>query len=216
MPCNKNTPACLKSNDVIGDIPECCRANLKNLLKGLAIIFNKSGLRWWLDWGGLLGLIRDGRLIAYDKDLDFGLFYEDLAEINKLSVVIDAYGYKYCDKECKGLHGKIETNHPRVFFSQVNSLFADICLWKQDNEDYYNIISHVSTDLRVNICKKFFYDNLQTIDFEGVTIKIPADPLTYLEMRYGPNWRTPDPKFYENGGYQVRIKQLRKFEIKNL
>lgn len=45
-------------------------ANFQNLI-------NKSGLRWWLDSGSLLGLVRDNRFLKHDHDIDIGILYDN-------------------------------------------------------------------------------------------------------------------------------------------
>ena len=40
-------------------------------------IFNKLGIKFWLDWGTLLGAVREGKIIEWDHDVDLGLMAED-------------------------------------------------------------------------------------------------------------------------------------------
>ena len=40
------------------------------LMKVVCEIFENHKLHYWFDFGGLLGIIRDGKLISYDHDID--------------------------------------------------------------------------------------------------------------------------------------------------
>lgn len=46
--------------------------------------FTGTGLRYWLDSGTLLGLVRDGELLPADRDLDFSVWAEEEAKIRTL------------------------------------------------------------------------------------------------------------------------------------
>lgn len=44
---------------------------VKNL-KEIKEVFDKYGIKYWLDMGTLLGAVRDGKIIEWDKDIDLG------------------------------------------------------------------------------------------------------------------------------------------------
>ncbi len=41
--------------------------------------FDNAGVRLWMDQGSLLGLVRDGKWIPWDPDIDLGVWRDDLA-----------------------------------------------------------------------------------------------------------------------------------------
>lgn len=43
----------------------------KNLME-VKEILGKLGIKYWLDWGTLLGAVRDGKIIEWDHDIDLG------------------------------------------------------------------------------------------------------------------------------------------------
>ena len=45
-------------------------------------IFDKQGIEHWLDWGTLLGAIRDGKRIEWDHDVDLGIMESDFKKID--------------------------------------------------------------------------------------------------------------------------------------
>lgn len=214
MPCDRTTRSCIESIKNVKPLPECCQEHLTVMTKRLAAIFNNAGLHYWLDWGSLLGIIRDGKLIPYDKDIDFSIFYKDLPLLKKLVGQINKKHF-FCPRACLGYARQIESSGPRVFYSKINHTFSDIFMWKQFSKkqyaNYYNLYDAGKNI--TNMCPKTFFDNLSSVEFEGITIKTPSNTEKYLELRYGPNWRTPDPHFYKNGGHAIRRKQMAKYKI---
>ena len=53
------------------------------LLKTIDIL-NQKRIKYWLDAGTLLGIIRDGDLIPWDYDADLGILADSAAEIMNL------------------------------------------------------------------------------------------------------------------------------------
>ena len=49
--------------------------------------------------------------------------------------------------------------------------------------------------------EKYFLE-LKEIEFHGNKVKIPSDTDSYLQHRYGPNWKTPDSQFNQTGKWK--------------
>lgn len=54
---------------------------LKENLKEIKEIFDKHGIRYWLDWGTLLGAVRDGKILEWEHDIDFGTMNDSWEKI---------------------------------------------------------------------------------------------------------------------------------------
>jgi len=53
---------------------------LKNL-RELKEVFNEFGIKYWLDFGTLLGAVRDRKLIEWDHDIDLGMWDNDRGQV---------------------------------------------------------------------------------------------------------------------------------------
>lgn len=72
----------------IDNLDDLEKANNKNFdnkeeihienLREIKEIFDKFNIKFWLDWGTLLGAVREGKIIEWDHDVDLGLMAEDL------------------------------------------------------------------------------------------------------------------------------------------
>ena len=49
---------------------------------------------WWLDYGALLGVVRGGTLIPYDKDIDATCLAQDMFKLHSLEPHLQKYGIK--------------------------------------------------------------------------------------------------------------------------
>lgn len=57
-------------------------------------VLNNSEIGYWLDSGTLLGLMRDGRLLPGDRDLDIGIWEEDLTTLPRLEAAMRRLNYR--------------------------------------------------------------------------------------------------------------------------
>lgn len=143
---------------------------------------NKYKLDFVIIFGGLLGLIRDGDLIAHDTDLDVMCFTEAPHWKDNYK-----FGYVIEDMEKKGF---LVTDRKFVPWHDIGFVRdgEKIEIWmftEIDNEKIYDQV--------VRFPKHFFYP-LEEIDFLGTKFKIPNHPKDFLKYTYGSTWETPNPK----------------------
>jgi hypothetical protein len=79
MPCTKETPRCANARDYTQDLPECCRSHIREMMRVCADVLRAHGVTWWIDYGSLLGLVRNPMtgqppgILHHDKDADCGI-----------------------------------------------------------------------------------------------------------------------------------------------
>lgn len=148
----------------------------QNLLS-LKEIMDKHRITFVFIFGGLLGLIRENRLLPWDNDVEFACFFDDHRKMKPIVEEMKAKGFYVPDRNECPLH-----DH---FFIRGGE---KIELWwfvKIDNEWVY--------DNSIRYPVKFF-DTLEEIEFLDKKWKIPSNPKEFLKITYGKTWIVPNPK----------------------
>ena len=61
--------------------PLCVHKSMKNQLQTFSKICKKDNITFWLDYGTLLGAVRNNKFIPWDYDFDVGIFFEDVDRV---------------------------------------------------------------------------------------------------------------------------------------
>ena len=165
---------------------------MKNMLLKTIDIFNEKGLKYWLEAGTLLGILRDGDLIPWDYDADIGIPADSADDIMKLRLdFLPNYLIKRRRIKSPWIPGDmrvIKVKTPWEKIRQINFHVDLFCVYSvQDKYRWIdsNALKHVD---------RKFYDTLSTIEWEGRTINIPNHAEEYLSLRYG-NWQVPERNY---------------------
>ena len=138
--------------------------------------FDEIGARAFLISGTLLGLIREGGIIGWDKDIDVGIFTEECPE--------DLEGFFQRHKQFR--LGRVDLSSDRLRAVHRNGTAIDIFPHYREG----GLRWHDGTATR-------WWNTefgLKQTEFLGVQQYIPDDPERYLDENYG-DWRTPEPNF---------------------
>jgi phosphorylcholine metabolism protein LicD len=167
-------------------------------------ILDELGLDYWLCNGTLLGLVRDGELIPWDGDLDFGLGHlEDRAAIRRafesrgMIVQDDGSGSDYLTFIFMGT--KVDLN---FFAPQGDEM---VTLWKvPKNSGWIRYIVAICSRMRLPIASIQCLWALEgyaqpttalfplgEATFYGKSMSVPRTPEVILEYTYGSEWKTP-------------------------
>ncbi len=168
------------------------------LLRNSCEILEDLGIHYWLDFGTLLGLIRENKLIDWDKDMDLSFRYESDEKIQEM---ISALGKQYKVKSLppsirpdswdlgkyrtiKAFHqhfGLIRSNLHLDFFTQYRGQYEN-----QSDPSYRSVIVGLNNEIPAS-----YVDKLDSFTFEGHEYAIPNHVEDFLALRYGADWRTP-------------------------
>jgi len=158
----------------------------KEILLKIADILDEVGIPFYLMQGTALGAYRDGGFAPTERDIDFGILYENLH--GKVRSLLDAlkrgkFNYETFAKPF---------NHPRTIVVSKRNVHADLVSvfrWK----DYRVNATPISTNFEPYclIHKAHLLENYQDVEVFGRTFKIPSPIEEYLETEYGPEWRIP-------------------------
>lgn len=197
---------------------------LAKLMKFLAATFEEEGLKYWLDFGSLLGMVRNGKLIEHDHDVEMSIFEEDLPKLVALREKIRKQKYKLDYKDLSVEHPKWKW--PQIRLPKSKELDVEIMAYRawppRDGDESKCVkVRGYSARHRALIAPREFFAELDSIEYEGVNIAIPSKVEEYLHLRYGPNWKTPNPNFYRDGYkigskvYHMRVELLVDYLVKN-
>jgi hypothetical protein len=178
-------------------------------------------VNYWLDSGSLLGIVRDGKLIDSDGDIDIGIWENDLANFDEFSNVLSDAGYKirkcyYKEKiiKCKLMHFDsinrvIDINifrklgshswciQPIEMFDELTIIQRKIytklfTVYKNKEKSYYDKFPF-SRVLKFGCwwVPTHYFSETKYLNVNTECLVVPYDEEAYLKLRYG-EWRIPN------------------------
>lgn len=165
------------------------------MLADVTRLLGKIGVRYGLDGGTLLGIVREDRLLPWDDDMDLFVPEDQLPRLEARLYRFRLAGYKVSVKKARHSLGSIQAGSVRLikirsrkYLFWRGDLLMDLFIKYASGERYEWIVGdenavHKSVDGR-------FYRSLRTLLFRGVEYAVPAETDAYLAARYG-EWRTP-------------------------
>ncbi len=203
------------------------KKNRDDAIKLLSIVtntLNKYNIAYYLDFGTLIGAIRDNSLIPWDDDIDISLLNEDdykkmpdvLNEIHKVHK-LRTYLFTFESanekrrKRNKKIHNeeiiftdsqnfqiaKVRTNN-FLFFGRGNTCIDIFFKYKFEGNSYWLAYGKENSVPIEVVC-----DELIEIDFCGLKCTIPKEYDKYLSYKYG-DWKTPKEDWnHDNDDFSV-------------
>ena len=164
--------------DILKPLHTTAGDKLKDLLRYFE---NCSDIEVRISDGSLLGILRDGKLIEHDNDIDFDLVWSKRSEkiIKKLSQ----------DKNWKLIRkvtykGRIQ----QLSYYDDLEIIYDFIFWSLDERFAINF----SEPHCYRIMKEEFLTKLVKENIEGFDYLVPQAKLEWLNYRYGKNWKFPE------------------------
>jgi hypothetical protein len=215
--CTAQTVRCGEARIPILPTPECCKAHIRRIMADVAALMDRDGIRWWLDYGTLLGhewrrimqnmpgseeakiLARelepdfDG-LISWDKDGDLGVFGHDREKLLALQPELLGMGYHATYAAPKPAERFRTGDRMKVRISNRNHTNIDLFIWYPDKpkKGWLDRKNYIGADLYKgrDFPMKWAFP-LTRSQWEGIDVSLPAEPARLAEHRYGANWRVP-------------------------
>ena len=144
--------------------------------------------KWFIGYGTLLGIVRDGTCIDGDDDLDIVVDVTEIAKVRSLIThLIENNGFKITiDKKEKFMQISCKS-------VQIDFYFADV----DSAGNFFDLHEKVTWS-------ECLIDNkVPTIKWLGTDINVPNNRIEKLQNRYGEHWRKRIPK-HEPGGEGYR------------
>ena len=134
-------------------------SNYEDLLVTIVNILDVNSIKYWITDGTLLGVIRDGRLITWDNDIDIAVHSDIYTQDFIKNIFID-HGFSYQETlpEMSCLHFKNNgLNFDISFYEKKNN--NSVVKWKKNTDNFFiNIYLSIVRELfdfDVNSCRDY-------------------------------------------------------------
>ena len=149
----------------------------------LCKILSNFDVKYWLDFGTLLGFHRDKNIIEYDNDIDLCI---QIDNNNKYSFSHEVLVYLQDDFYIKNyIENKYLSIVPKN--AEFNLYAIDIYFYNVNNKEK-NIYLELYPNLQI---RSFFVDELETLELFNYKFNVPRHLDLFLNIRYGNDWQIP-------------------------
>ena len=160
------------------------------LLKEFMRLCEKYNLRYWLDYGSLLGAVRHGFTIPWDDDLDVSMPAEEFDKFQELTKNEMADHITYI---------KVWNDwQSRLIFKNDTGAFLDIYCYNEFEDRLQGRPKFRPPSYNRSIPKNVIFPTKKVI-FENLEVEAPNDSDTYLRIKYGKYWELPKSEHIEAG-----------------
>lgn len=205
----------------------------KQLLE-ITEILNKNDIFYWIDSGTLLGIVREGKLLSGDLDIDISIPYTEKENVLSLLPEFESIGYSFKEtwtyKSKDYIFKLVHKGKDRIIDFQVyyenkkdNIWYSPQVVNRKSNNTLSKLIRKIIHDYIIGHSKNkitsnypFAYDHITWVEgkeligipkyLENTTIKVPEDHIGVLELHFGTTWRIPNRNwnFIRDDGAFVR------------
>ena len=202
----------------------CIKKDLILRLKKVVTLLEKHNIHFWMYGGALLGYVRNGELIPWDKDIDLFVWKDEYQKLLQLKNEFKKAGFKYFirekhiklaweDKNISLMHyelqGKYAIREKLVTKNKIGNMIyfgllvkaVEFNLLRSYHLLRWLLLKIGGCYLARQVVPSHFYLNLKEIDFFGIRLKVPVETEKYLEYTFGETWRTPIKNFKYNSEY---------------
>ncbi len=180
---------------------EALRVHGYDIAQKVGKALDESEIRYFFTYGNLLGLIRNGKFMSYDNDLDMGIIYDENFSWTNLENAMKQLGLEK-KREFKVDNEVMEQSY------LVNNLTVDFFLYKKENERMFSYVYFRKENFPYKSIEEFSISKLyscpieetQKILCEGIEFTVPSNSQDYLKDIYGESWRIPNPNWVSEKG----------------
>lgn len=166
--------------------------SLRYLLRCAALALQSEaghGLTWWVDFGSLLGIVRDGDVIPGDNDADISVRIVDDDDRVRLLACL-----RWCTAHFPGLCLDAEPwQGAHAYRLYHRKMWLDVYHARPDADGvWYHGATGVNSNVRVadiGATRPWWWER------GDVVVRVPDRVHAVLEWRYGADWRVPKPGF---------------------
>ena len=170
-------------------IPIVERKNVYSEINNVINFLNKfKSCNYFFSCGTALGLVREGKLLDWDTDVDIDILEPTELIINNIIDNMQALGYSYQRVLKKG------KRYSQIVFIKAPYHSIDFCFWFKDKNSFINDVPETNIFKRSHPFE--IYKEFKNVRIQNIEFKIPSDTGSYFSLLYGNDWKTP--KKYKN------------------
>jgi len=162
-----------------------------------------SQISYFLDFGSLLGIVRDHGFIKWDSDMDYGIIIDEEFSYDYLEKLLNKVGLTKIREfivndlvvEQTYSKGSLTIDFFAHFIEDNEAESVTYCCFKKKDFSYNREEQFHVSRLTMRAIRSI--DRLSVGDIE---INVPNDPKKYLASIYTDNWRIPDPNWVSEKG----------------
>ncbi len=167
----------------------------EKMLAKVCSFLDHHNVKYTLEGGTLLGIIRENRLLPWDNDMDLTIREEDASVLLKNLWKLKLSGLRIRVKKFKKNVGPFAIDELRIvkvrnfkylFFR--GDVMIDIFVKRRIEDKYFWTVGIKKPVLKSSPAE--FYENLTRYTFKNQEYSVPVDYDGYLTYRYG-DWHTP-------------------------
>lgn len=151
------------------------------------------GICSFADFGTMLGIIREGKLLAHDLDVDIGVILNESFDVHRIRVAMERNGFTLWRQYIMGdqlVEESYRLGDLKVDFNyyRMDETCAKTWLFYRKPGHKYEAINHRHiVEMTYSPIRE-----MQTVTVAGTEIVIPKNAEQILVEKYGASWRTPD------------------------
>lgn len=188
--CSRHSFRCSQARNMRVETPACCQRHIRNILRDVGALLDELGITWWADYGTLLGAVRHGGLIPWDKDADLGILAdgrEKLLSAFPRLMEMDYYPtYVPPRPERRFRTG----DRVKVRLSRRNHTNTDVFIWHNRPDGMLERTNYISSDLyKGREFPEHWLHPIHKVPFDDIEVNLPAQAEALVAYRYGQGWK---------------------------
>ena len=162
------------------------------MLRDVHKAFLERGVRYFVDYGTLLGVVREKHFIRHDNDIDISVFADSVTAVELIDIMKSKGFLFFRALEYNGVITEIVFCRSKVHFDVFFQFCEGDRQWGQGAITEIEVVNGVSKSVkkgkrryrsRVNECKE--------VPFMGIGVMMPNNYDELLSQSYGNDWMTP-------------------------
>jgi phosphorylcholine metabolism protein LicD len=171
----------------------------EKMLLRVARLLDRLRIPYWLEGGTQIGIVREGRLLPWDNDMDISVYDDQKWKFPILILLLTLGGFRLTLQNHQADLGPFRKGEAKIIkvrnFTRglkKGKVTLDIFVKRQVGDDCFWVVGIKNRALKST--PAHFTRSLTRVRFNSYDYSIPADFDGYLSYRYGA-WRTPQKEW---------------------